>query len=261
MHNGTPMRDIFTEIFENQPVDPTEAARRNMRPKLRKRFYERAHVGDDHVVLLDGKPVKTPARNVLAAPVRSLADALAREWSEQKDVIDPARMPLTRLANVTIDAVSDARDEVRAEIESYLACDLLCYRADTPDGLVSRQAQAFDPVLAWAAQTHGARFVLGQGVTHVAQPREAVAAMAKLIPSEPWRLAAVSTVTVLTGSALLALALAQGKMEAGAVWAAAHVDEDWQMDQWGRDELALARRAFRFADFNAAATVLAALAD
>jgi chaperone required for assembly of F1-ATPase len=253
------MRDIFTEIFENQPLDPTEAARRNMRPNLRKRFYERAHVGDDFSVQLDSRPVKTPARKMLAAPNRVLAEAIACEWNEQKDVIDPATMPLTRLANVAIDAVDAAQKEVCAEIEKYLGSDLLFYRAESPEALIARQAQAFDPVLAWAADVLGARFMLGQGVMHVVQPRAAIAAVARHIPSDAWRLAAVSSVTTLTGSGLLALALAQRQIEPGAVWAAAHVDEDWQMDQWGKDEIALQRRAFHFAEFNAAATVLAAL--
>ena len=255
------MREIFTEIFENQPLDPTEAARRSMRPSLRKRFYERAHAGDDFSVLLDGKPIKTPARKPLAAPNRALAEAIAHEWNQQKELIDPATMPLTRLANVAIDAIAAAEREVRAEIEKYLGSDLLCYRAESPEGLIARQASAFDPVLAWAADELGARFVLGQGVVHVTQPREAIAAAARRIPRDAWKLAAISSVTTLTGSALLALALAHGELEPGEVWAAAHVDEDWQMDQWGKDEIALQRRAFRFAEFNAAATVLAALAD
>lgn len=255
------MREIFTDIFENQPLDPTEAARRNMRPNLRKRFYERAHAADDFSVQLDGKPVRTPARKILVAPNRTLADAIAREWDAQKDVIDPAKMPLTRLANVAIDAVPAADKEVRAEIEKYLGTDLLFYRAESPEALIARQTSAFDPVLAWADGDLGARFVLGQGVMHVAQPRDAIAAAANRIPSDAWRLAAVSSVTTLTGSALLALALAHGEIEPGEAWAAAHVDEDWQMDQWGKDEIALERRAFRFVEFNAAAIVLAALKD
>ena len=106
------MREIFTEIFENQPLDPMESARRGGRPSLRKRFYERAHVvatdaGGDAQILLDGKPVKTPARQALAAPTRQLADAIAAEWDAQKDVIDPASMPLTRLANAAIDGVRE----------------------------------------------------------------------------------------------------------------------------------------------------------
>ena len=259
------MRDIFTEIFENQPIDPMEAARSSLRHRLRKRFYERAAAGEAGEILLDGKQVFTPARKPLTAPACALAEAIAAEWDAQTDTIDPARMPLTRLANVVIDAVAEKPDAVAAEIEQYLGSDLLCYRAEAPEGLVARQAQHWDPVLAWAREKYGARFVLAQGVVHVAQPKDAVAAMRERIPTEPgnikniWRLAAVSSITSLTGSALIALALAEGAFDVEAAWAAAHVDEDWQMSQWGRDDVALARRDYRFVEFAAAAKVLALL--
>jgi chaperone required for assembly of F1-ATPase len=260
------MRDIFTEIFENLAVDPMESARRGARPRLRKRFYERAHVGErgegGFPLLLDGKPVVTPARRALAAPTAALAAALAAEWDAQKDEIDPARMPLTRLANAVIDAVSDAHDAVVAEVAKYLGSDLVCYRADAPEGLVARQAQAWDPVLAWARDALGARFVPVMGVMFAEQPAEALAAARLGIPAKAsnmidiWRLAAVCSITALTGSALLALALAAGALDVEEAWAAAHVDEDWQMAQWGRDEIALARRDYRLAEMQAAAMVL-----
>lgn len=264
------MRDIFTEIFENQPLDPVESARKGARPSLRKRFYARAHVGDGvdkggFPVLLDGKQVATPARRRLAAPTRALAESIAAEWNTQKDVIDPMGMPLTRLANAVIDGVADAAGPVADEIVKYLGSDLLFYRAGTPEGLVERQAKAWDPVLDWAAENLPARFILSQGVMHVAQPSAAIAAAAMYIPAdvnnakEIWRLGALSAITTLTGSALLALALAEGALDPDAAWAAAHVDEDWQMSQWGRDDLALTRRANRFAEFEAAVAVLTLL--
>jgi chaperone required for assembly of F1-ATPase len=254
------MREIFTEIFENQPLDPMESAGRGARPQLRKRFYERAHVietGEGNFqILLDGKSVKTPARRGLAAPTRALADAIAAEWHAQKDVIDPARMPLTRLANAAIDGVRDASAAVTDEIANYLGTDLLFYRADTPAGLVEKQSAGWDPVLAWALAQFGARFNLAQGVMHVPQPHEAIVTMRAAIPDDPWRLAAVSSIATLTGSALLALAVAHGALDAGTAWAAAHVDEDWQMSQWGKDDLALERRTFRETEFRAAVTML-----
>ncbi len=260
------MRDIFTEIFENQPLDPREAARRGARTVQRQRFYARAHVGEPgpagFPLLLDGKPVKTPGRRALAAPTAPLAEAIAAEWDAQVNVIDPARMPLTRLANAVIDALADAPQPVADEVAKYLGSDLLCYRADRPDGLVERQTRAWDPVLAWARHALGARFVLAQGVMHGAQPDEAIAAAGARIPREVsnakeiWRLGAVSAITTMTGSALLALALAHDALDAEAAWAAAHVDEDWQMSQWGRDEDALERRIYRRAEFNAAVAVL-----
>ncbi len=255
------MRELFDDISRNQPFDPAEAARRGARPQLRKRFYQRAVASDvageeGFPLLLDGKPVKTPGRRPLATPSPELATALAEEWNAQEKVIDPARMPLTRLINAIIDAVTAAPAPVAGEIAKYLGSDLLCYRAETPESLVERQARLWDPVLAWAREALGARFVLVQGVMHVAQPAEAVAAARGGIPADPWRLGSVSAVTTLTGSALLALAVAHGALAPEAAWAAAHLDEDWQMQKWGRDEMALQRRAYRKAEFDAAVTVL-----
>jgi chaperone required for assembly of F1-ATPase len=264
------MRDIFTEIYENQPLDPTESARRSVRPMLRKRFYERAHVGEGDAaagfpVLLDGKPIRTPARRLLAAPSRELAERIAEEWNTQDAVIDPARMPLTRLANAIIDAVADKPAPVAEEIVKYLGSDLVFYRADRPAGLIARQAELWNPIMDWARDALGARFVQVEGVIHAAQPPEAIVAARAAIPAHEngpkdprqiWRLGAVSSICTLTGSALLALALSDGAIGEEAAWAAAHVDEDWQMLQWGGDDLALQRRAFRHAEFEAAATVL-----
>jgi chaperone required for assembly of F1-ATPase len=238
-----------------------QAARRGVRPHLRRRFYERAEVEDadgEFRVVLDGRPVKTPARRTLAAPKRPLAQALAAEWDAQRDVIDPAKMPLTRLANTIIDGVIDAPSAVADEVKQYLACDLVFYRAPGPAGLVTWQAEAWDPVLAWVRETLGARFVLAEGIAFVAQPAQSLAAASSAIPTDPWRLGAMHAVTTLTGSALIAIALARGALSVDAAWAAAHVDEDWNMKFWGRDALALERRAARFAEMQAAATVLEA---
>ena len=264
---GSLMRDIFEEIFEKQPLDPEESARRSMRPNLRARFYKAAAVGEGpegFAVLLDGRPVRTPARRHLVAPARVLAEALAVEWDAQKDRVDPAVMPLTRLANSIIDGVAPSPEPVAAEIEKYLGTDLLFYRAVTPDGLVASQREHWDSIVEWAREQLGARFMLVEGVMHVAQPEAAIAAAVKAIPSgtniqNAWRLGALDVVTTLTGSALLALALAANRITIDEAWAAAHVDEDWNMQFWGRDEVILARRAYRFAEMQAAALVLALL--
>lgn len=261
------MRDIFDDIFQNQPPDPMEAARRNTRPALRARFYNAATVSEGKGgfdVLLDGRPIRTPARRALTAPARPLAEAIAAEWNVQEKVIDPAAMPLTRLANSIIDGVVISPAPVAAEVAKYLGTDLLFYRAAEPEGLRTRQARHWDPVLTWAAETLGARFVLAEGVIHVQEPDQAIAAARVAIPAgddapSAWRLGAVNVVTSLTGSALLALALAAGRLGAEEAWTAAHVDEDWNMEFWGRDELALQRRAFRFAELQAAAKVLEVL--
>jgi chaperone required for assembly of F1-ATPase len=244
------------------PENPVEAVRRATRAMLHRRFYAKATIGpaaNGHAVRLDDKPVRTPAGRALAAPSAALAQALAAEWEAQRDVIDPGKMPLTRLANAIIDGVCERPAPVAAGVEKYLASDLVCYRAGGPQGLVERQAQHWDPILDWAHTALGARFSLAEGVVHVVQPAAALAAAGAAIPDDPWRLGAVHAATTLTGSALIALALAHGRLSAEAAWQAAHVDEDWNMEQWGRDETALARRAFRFAEFAAAAMVFSLL--
>ena len=241
------------------PGNATEAARRAMRPTPRRRFYTMAtikRVTAGYAVALDGKPVRTPAGHALAAPTLGLAQAIAAEWEAQGETIDPAKMPRTRLANAIIDSVRVRPGPVAAEIERYLASDLVCYRAGEPEGLRERQAAHWDPVLAWALDALGARFSLGEGVVHVAQPEAALAAARAAIPADPWRLGAVHALTTLTGSALMALALSRSGLSADAGWQAAHVDEDWNMAHWGWDDLALERRAFRHTEFLAAAAVL-----
>jgi chaperone required for assembly of F1-ATPase len=241
------------------PDGAAAAARRAMRPALRRRFYDKVGTVSDaggYAVRLDGKPVRTPAGRILAAPSAALAQALAAEWDAQRDLIDPARMPLTRLANSIIDGVSDRPDPVAAEVEKYLASDLICYPAAAPSGLVERQARHWEPILAWARETLGAPLRTAPGVVHIAQDEEALARARGVIPREPWRLGAINAATTLTGSALIAIALARGRLSVEEAWQAAHVDEDWNMEQWGRDEVALERRAFRFAEFDAAAKVL-----
>jgi chaperone required for assembly of F1-ATPase len=253
------MRDIFEDIYKHNPLDPMESARQGARPTLRKRFYQSAGVKEEggafHVVL-DDRAVRTPVRKPLAAPTHALAEALASEWEAQTDVIDPARMPLTRLANSIIDGVAGQEDAVAEDIFKYLGSDLLFYRADGPESLIERQAESWDPLIAWARDSLGARFILAQGIVHVAQPDEAIAAARAVMPADPWRLGAAHSVTTLTGSALLALALASGAVAPEAVWRAAHVDEDHNMQTWGRDEQAMARREFRAKEFDAAALIL-----
>lgn len=256
------VKATMRDIFEQQPGNPVAAARRAVRPVLRRRFYARvtvAAVSGGHAVQLDSKAVHTPARRVLAAPSLAVAEAIAAEWDVQRDLIEPAKMPLTRLANSIIDGVAEQPGPVAAEIAKYLASDLLVYRATGPAELVARQGNHWDPVLNWAAQTLGAQFLSTSGVTHIAQPQAALEAARAAIPEDPWRLGATHAATTLTGSGLIAIALAREFLSADAAWAAANVDEDWNMEQWGRDELALERAGYRFAELKAAAQVLTTL--
>jgi len=260
------------ELLEgHQADDPVGAAQHAVRPPLRRRFYKAVTIAgvkagqeeqgdrEAHAVWLDGKPIRTPCRRTLTAPAPELARALADEWGAQGEFIEPAKMPLTRLANTIIDGVSAAQEQVAAEIRKYLASDLVFYRAENPAPLRARQAQHWDPLLSWARQALGADFKLGTGVVHVAQPTAALDAAGAALPRDAWRLGALHAATTLTGSAVLALAIMHGAVTPEAAWQAAHVDEDWNMEQWGSDEIALKRRGFRFGEFKAAALVLRTL--
>jgi chaperone required for assembly of F1-ATPase len=239
-----------------------ESARRLAAPVLPKRFYKEAEMVREEAgfaLRLDGKRAMTPGRNAVVVPDPRFAAAIAAEWSAQGDAIDPASMPATRLANTAIDGVASRLQETRDTILAYAGTDLLCYRAGEPAGLVARQTEHWDGVLAWAKAEYGVRFVLAEGVMHVAQPERTMERIAAELSrfADPFRLAALSLATTLTGSALIALALAAGAIGVDQAWEAAHVDEDWNISQWGADAEAMERRARRFADFQAAALVLA----
>ena len=233
-----------------------------LKKPLARRFYRQASVADaaPFQILLDGRPVKTPKKRSLCVPSRSLADAIVAEWLAQETLIDPARMPLTRFANTAIDAVADALDAVAADIVAYAGSDLLCYRAEAPEELRALQAAHWDPIIAWADTALGARLTVVTGVVHVQQPEAALAAVAAALkPHEAFRLTGLHVLTTLTGSALLALALARGHLRADAAWKAAHVDEDYQISLWGEDAEAAARRRHRRAEFDAANRFLGVL--
>ena len=244
------------------PRDPMRAAQANMRPLPVRRFYKAVEVREAdgrHVLMLDGRQARTPGRNPLSATSRSLMLQVAAEWNRQHETIDPAGMPLTRLLNSAIDGVAHTMAETQADILRYAGSDLLCYRAEEPEALVERQAHAFDPVLRWAAETLGARFNVTAGVMHVAQPHAALEAIGAALEAydDPAALAALSVMTTLTGSALIALAVARGFLSPEGAWQAAHIDEDFQAERWGADAEASVRREARWREFEAAGVVLA----
>jgi chaperone required for assembly of F1-ATPase len=256
------MRELFDEVAGKSPLDPEEAVRRTTRGPRRTRFYAHAGVVDSSggfAITLDDKPIRTPSGRPLVAPTRTIADGIAAEWNAQKEIIDPLTMPLTRFANSVVDAVADRVEAVADDIAKYLGSDLLFYRAGHPEALVAREAAAWDPVLFWAADALGAHFILAEGIVHVRQPDPAIAAARGALPADPWSVAALHVVTTLTGSALLALALLHGVLDQDQVWAAAHVDEDWNIAQWGVDQEVAARRAARLIDFGAAVSILKSL--
>jgi chaperone required for assembly of F1-ATPase len=256
------MRELFDEVAGRSALDPQEAVRRTTRTPQRKRFYKEAAVTEvdgGFGVVLDGKSVRTPSGRALTAPTREIADGIVAEWNAQVEHINPLTMPLTRFANSVGEGVIDRVDAVADDVAKYLGSDLLFYRAAHPEALVAREAELWDPVLFWAAEALGAHFILAEGIVHVGQPETAISAGRAALPRDPWSIAAVHVVTTLTGSALLALALRHGRLDADQVWAAAHVDEDWNSEKWGIDEEVAVRRAARLVDFQAAASVLKSL--
>lgn len=256
-----------------EAIDPVEMARRDQKKSLPKRFYTSAAVdpcerdgAPAFAITLDGKRVRTPGQKLLAVSRESLAEAMVAEWSAQGEFIDPAAMPLTRLINSAIDAVAREMDAVAAEIVKYGGSDLLCYRAGEPESLVAAQRQHWDPLTGWIHEQTGVRPVLAEGVVYCAQEAALAPAMTKLVaaavaegPDAPLRLAALNVMTTLTGSAFLALAVASGRLTLAQAWAAANVDEDHQMQVWGEDAQALARRAARWREMAAAGRVFDAV--
>lgn len=259
------MRDILNEAA-GLGRDPVMASQKGMQPVLPKRFYSQARpglAGGRFGVFLDGRPVRTPARNLLELPSEAAAALVAAEFDAQREHVDPAAMPVTRLVNTVVDGVAPDPSPVRDDMFRFAACDLVCYRAGSPRGLAQRQALRWDPLVEWLRDEAGANLVLAEGVMHVEQPAEAVAAVGRRLAAfvDPFALGALHSVTTLTGSVVIALAVGEGRLDVAAAWEAANVDEQWNVEQWGEDAEAERRRAGRRMELQAAALLLAALPD
>jgi chaperone required for assembly of F1-ATPase len=219
-----------------------------------KRFYKVAAAVREEGglgVRLDGRPVKTPGRNGLVVPTEALAEAIAAEWAGQDEEIDPRSMPLTGLANAAIDRVAPDPEAFARSLARYGESDLLCYRAEGPQPLVRRQADLWDPLLDWARRRFGAEFQIVRGVMHRPQPEPTLAALRGAVSLyDPFRLAALSPLVTVSGSLLVALALAEGEIGLEPAWSAATLDEAWQAEQWGDDPLAAAAHDERRRDFD-----------
>lgn len=221
-----------------------------------KRFYREATVRpgpDGGEVLLDGRPVKTPARRTLALPTAALAEAVAAEWNAQGEAVLPLTMPLTGLANAAIDRVAPDKEAFAASLARYGDSDLLCYRADGPESLAARQTALWDPILAWGRRRYDVDFETVTGIIHRPQPPATLARLTHAVVSrDSFELAALSPLVTISGSLVIALALAEEAIDLDAAWAAAALDETWQAEQWGADEEATARLDARRAEFEAA---------
>ena len=223
-----------------------------------RRIYKTAAATAENGVMLDRRPLRTPAKLPLVLPTRALAEAVAAEWQAQGDKIDPHSLPLTKLANTAIDRVAAHRAKIVGEIVAYAGSDLVCYRAIGPAELQARQAAVWDPVLDFALTALDARMEYVHGVTHRQQRPEALAAVQAYVEGlDDFAVAALFTLTTLTGSALLAAMIERRAVQPEAAWSAVHVDEDWQIDHWGQDAEAAKRRKSARAEFNAACRFLA----
>ncbi|MBX3594233.1 ATP12 family protein [Sphingomonas sp.] len=211
-------------------------------------------------VHLDARPIRTPGRAPLRLPTAALAEAVADEWRAVGDAIDPRAMPITGLANAAIDRIAPDPGAFAAGLAAYGESDLLCYRAEHPLELRLRQDAFWDPLLAWARDRHGADLRPTTGIIHCPQPAASLAALAgALARYSPFELAGLSPLVTITGSLVAALALFDRAVTAEDVWAAANLDEDWQVEHWGEDDLARQSRQARRAEFDAAARFLSLL--
>lgn len=257
------MSDILGERDPSVPDTPTRVAEPSRESQLPKRFYKSVNVfeGDDFQIQLDGKPVRTPGKAVLASSSKDIADKIANEWDAQGERIDPMTMPVTRLTNTAIDGVASDMQAVKEDIIRYVGTDLLCYRAGGPEDLVDLHRKHWDPVLDWAQSSLSARFNLAEGVMHVEQPPESIAAFSVHVGAidDPLVLAGTHVVTSLTGSALISMAVVKNELSVDEAWSIAHVDEDWNISLWGEDFEASERRAKRFIDMQAACFCIRAL--
>ena len=221
---------------------------------LPKRFYKSVTVTEQLGIALDGRSVKTPLKAALVLPSSTLAEAVAAEWDAQVEFINPHAMPLTKLANTAIDRAVAEKSKIAAEILEFAGSDMVCYRAESPSGLVLRQNTHWDPIITWAKSDLKASFEPTTTITHKRQSTAALRSLeAHIVALDPFSLVAVHSLTTLTGSALLATMVAAEKIPADTAWAAANVDEDWQIGTWGEDAGATARRKGRLNEFSGCA--------
>jgi chaperone required for assembly of F1-ATPase len=230
-----------------------------------KRFYKETSVdaGDGgHRILLDGRPMRTPAKAVLVVPTRPLAEAIAAEWGEVPDKADinVSHLPLTRLAATGIDRVTTQRERVIEDTAKYASTDMLCYRAGEPETLVKRQQEIWQPLLDWAAERYGARLIVVEGMAFVSQPEEAVRRLHDAVAAHSdLGLSALYNLTHISGSLVVALAVAEGHLAADRAFAAAQLDELYQIERWGEDPIAAKRHEGIRHDIGAGARFLALL--
>jgi chaperone required for assembly of F1-ATPase len=228
-----------------------------------KRFWKTVDVVDNDgswAIMLDGRPLRTPARAPLKVPSQNLAQAIAGEWREAGEDVDPRGMPLTGIANAAIDRVAPDQETFAAGLASYAEADLACYRAESPHELVERQEESWDSLLNWARRRFDVDFVTTSSLMHVAQPPATVERLAHAVAAlDAFRLAGLSPLVTISGSLVAALAVLESSIAADQAWRAVSIDERWQVEQWGTDAEAEAALENRRSDFMAAASFLVLL--
>ncbi len=206
-----------------------------------RRFYTTVTT-ENGAIKLDGRAARTPKGAPLALPTVALAELVAEEWRGQGASIVYARMPATRLAHTVIDGVADAREATVDSIVRFAASDLLCYFAEDPPSLVARQEATWRPLIDWAREAHHLVFATTAGIVHRAQPSETLARVEVLAQAaDDFTLAALAFAASLFGSAILALALRERRVDAGQAITAARLDDLFQEERWGIDVETVAR--------------------
>ena len=228
-----------------------------------KRFYDNVSITHDDAgwnILLDDRPVRTPARAPLAVPTEMLANRIAQEWRDQGENIDPRSMRFTGLANAAIDRIGPDTAPYIADIARYAESDLFCYRAIEPEPLVARQIATWNPLLDWAEHRYKVEFIITQGIIPVDQPEMTLVRLKEAVSQyDAFHLAALSILTTIGGSLVGALAIAEGHKSASDIWSAVSIDELWQEEMWGVDADAQKARAFHEEEWNDAAEFLTLL--
>lgn len=222
-----------------------------------RRFWTRADVAQEEGgfgVRLDDRPLRTPAKAPLLSPTRALAEAIAAEWNVDAAEIDPKEMGLTRYANSAIDRVAPHFEQIVDQVAAYGGSDLLCYRSAHPAPLVTREAAAWDPLLDWLDERYGVRLILVEGLVHAAQPAAMLLRLREAVATcDPFALSALHELTAISGSLGIGLAVVEGRLEAAEAFRISRVGEDWQAEQWGQDDLAIAAAEIKRVDFIEAA--------
>ena len=254
------MRDQLEDINRHRDDGYGRAQHLN-KVELPKRFYKDVTAGPvdgGFVVTLDGRPVRTPGKKLaVVVPAAAIATAMAEEWAAQGEFIDPATMPMVRLVNSAVESGEEMIPAFREEVIKFAGSDLLLYRAESPRELVSEQELLWDNALTVLARHFGISFQPTMGIIHQAQPKATLDRLAEVLVGENLLvMTALVSITGLTGSGLLAIGLWNKLFSPDQVWKAAHVDEDYQIAQWGQDEEAADRRAKRRVEFDTAVAVL-----